>query len=234
MTRRETGAEDAVTPGEDGAKSVMSGKHGPKPVVTSGEGSPNAVAAWLATGTEMFLAAVDGLPGPAFAAPSLLPGWSRAHVVAHVHFNAEALRRLTHWARTGEPTPMYPGGRRDAEIQDGATQPPGHLRDLVRASAAALAADFAGLSADALANTVVTAQGRSVPAAEIAWLRAREVMVHTVDLDTGIAFPDLPEDFTTALVADVIAQRCRAGEAAGLASWLTGRAPQAPSLGTWL
>ncbi|WP_157250584.1 maleylpyruvate isomerase N-terminal domain-containing protein [Nonomuraea typhae] len=188
----------------------------------------------MGAGTALFLAAVDGLPGPAFAAPSPLPGWTRAHVVAHVHYNAEALRRLTRWARTGEPTPMYPGGRRAAEIEDGATQPPEHLRELVHASAAALAADFAGLSPDALAATVVTAQGRSVPAAEIAWLRAREVMVHTVDLDAGLAFPDLPEDFTTALVTDVAAQRCRAGEAAALASWLTGRSHQAPSLGTWL
>ncbi|MFD9944693.1 maleylpyruvate isomerase N-terminal domain-containing protein [Nonomuraea sp. NPDC059023] len=186
---------------------------------------------WMQEGTELFAATVDGLPDTAFAAPSLLPGWSRAHVVAHVHFNAEALRRLASWARTGEPTPMYADGRRDAEIEDGARLSPARLRELARASAANLAADFGALSADALARTVVTARGRGVPAAEIAWLRAREVMVHTVDLDAGVGFPDLPEDFTTALVADVVTTR---DETAALASWLTGRSHRAPSLGAWL
>ncbi|MFI6299987.1 maleylpyruvate isomerase N-terminal domain-containing protein [Nonomuraea sp. NPDC050790] len=188
----------------------------------------------MAEGTRLFLAAVDRLPDAAFAAPSLLPGWSRAHVVAHVHFNAEALRRLTHWARTGERTPMYPGGRRDAEIEEGSRLPPARLREMAHASAAALAAGFGGLDARALERTVVTAQGREVPAAEIAWLRAREVMVHTVDLDTGITFANLPGDFTAALAADAVARHAGSGQAAALAAWLTGRTGRAPSLSAWL
>ena len=35
---------------------------------------------------------------------------------------------------------------------------------------------------------VVTAQGRTVPASETPWMRAREVMVHAVDLGTGVTF----------------------------------------------
>ena len=41
-------------------------------------------------------------------APSLLPGWTRGHVVTHLARNADALRNLLTWARTGIPTPMYP------------------------------------------------------------------------------------------------------------------------------
>lgn len=191
--------------------------------------------AWMDHGTKLFLAAVDELPDSEFSASSLLPGWSRAHVVAHVHFNAEALRRLAHWASSGERTPMYAGAeQRAAEIERGADMSPQSLRELLRGSATALAADLDALPADAQAHSVVTAQGRTVPAAEIPWLRAREVLVHTVDLRTGVGFADLPEDFTRALVAEVAAKRCAAGEAAALASWLTGRTPEAPNLGRWL
>lgn len=54
---------------------------------------------------------------------------------------------------------------------------------------------------------VVTAQGRPVPATTIPWLRAREVLVHGVDLDTGIGFAHLPEHFLAALIQDISARR---------------------------
>ena len=44
----------------------------------------------------------------------------------------------------------------------------------------------AGLVAEQWQRPVRTAQGRTVPATEIPWLRAREVMVHAVDLDAGV------------------------------------------------
>lgn len=58
--------------------------------------------------------------------------------------------------------------------------------------------------------------------------------MHAVDLGAGIGFGDLPADFTAALLADVVRKRASAGEGPALAAWLTGRAPDAPSLGTWL
>jgi len=45
---------------------------------------------------------------------------------------------------------------------------------------------------------------------------------------------DLPGDFVTALLAEVVRRRATAGEGAGLAAWLTGRAASAPRLGSWL
>ena len=61
--------------------------------------------AWMDLGTKLFLATLDGLTDAELDRPTALPGWSRRHVVAHVHYNAEALRRLVHWAATGERTP---------------------------------------------------------------------------------------------------------------------------------
>ncbi|MBP2472303.1 maleylpyruvate isomerase [Crossiella equi] len=190
---------------------------------------------WLATGTEVFLRTVAALPDEHFADPSGLPGWRRAHVVAHVHHNAEALRRLVRWAATGVEHRMYrDAAQRQAEIDHGATLSPGELRTLLHRSATALAADLAALSETAWRRPVVTAQGRTVPATEIPWLRAREVWVHAVDLACGVGFADLPPDFLTALVTEVSGRHATGAHAAELAEWLTGRGDTAPALGRWL
>jgi hypothetical protein len=39
---------------------------------------------------------------------SLLPGWSRGHVLTHLARNADGLRNLLIWARTGVETPQCP------------------------------------------------------------------------------------------------------------------------------
>jgi len=51
--------------------------------------------------------------------PSALPGWSRAHVVAHLARNADATARRVHGALRGIDEPKYPGGegQRTKEIK---------------------------------------------------------------------------------------------------------------------
>src|SRR5712672_3303234 len=54
-------------------------------------------------------------------APSLLPGWTRAHVLAHVAHGADAMRNLLVGARSGEERTAYPSAEaRDAGIEEGA------------------------------------------------------------------------------------------------------------------
>ena len=77
------------------------------------------VADWLRTGSGLFAQAAQRCTEADFAGASLLPGWSRSHVVSHVSANAQAIGRLLHWARTGEPLPMYPSMQeRDREIAE--------------------------------------------------------------------------------------------------------------------
>lgn len=192
-------------------------------------------AAWVEEGTAAFLATVRGLDADQWEAPSLLDGWDRRHLVAHVHFNALALRRLVSWARTGEETPMYAdAAQRTSEIERGSRLPPSELTSLVASSAADLYSDLASCSPDELARVVRTAQGREVPLSEVWWMRGREVMVHAVDLDVGIGFSDLPSDFNRALVEDIIVKRIGMGEVAALAEILSGRGSSLAGLGAWL
>jgi maleylpyruvate isomerase len=172
---------------------------------------------WMQESTALLLAAMGRLPDTDLSQPTALPGWTRAHVLAHVGFNAEALRRLASWARTGARNEMYASPeQRAAEIADGATWPADRLRTFVQESAEALVADLDGLSATDWRREVVTAQGRTVPATEIPWLRARDVAVHAVDLGAGVQFGHLPVGFCLALVADVAALRARRGDGPSL------------------
>lgn len=190
---------------------------------------------WMDEGTRVFLGTLAEVGDDDLDRPTALPGWTGRHLVAHVHYNALALRRLARWAETGVESRMYasPEHRR-AEIEHGATLPAAELRDLVRRSADDLAAALDALPPEAWPATVLTAQGRAVPATEIPWMRAREVCVHAVDLGAGVTFGDLPADFVAALLVDVVRKRAEAGEGARLAAWLTGRAPDPPKLAAWL
>jgi maleylpyruvate isomerase len=213
-------------------------------------------------GTTLFLDALAGLSDAELDAPCALPGWTRRHLLAHVASNAEALRRLLSWARTGVENRMYASPeQRVAAIETGAARPVGELRDQVRGSADALAADIAELPAAAWSVEVITAQGRTVPASTVVWMRAREVYVHAVDLGAGVTFADLPEPFCAALLDDVVRWHAsRSGPAlvlvtpdgvreipgddarrvelplADAAAWLTGRdeRPDLPVLSRWL
>ncbi|MBV9204284.1 MAG: maleylpyruvate isomerase family mycothiol-dependent enzyme, partial [Actinobacteria bacterium] len=161
-------------------------------------------------GTAMVLGAVESLDDEALADPVELPGWTRRHVIAHLAANADALTRLAGWARTGRENPMYSSPQQRAdEIDAGSALPAAQLRRWLRESAATLKAALDALSGPEWSHEVITAQGRLVPATELPWLRAREVMVHAVDLAAGITFAGLPPDFTAALVDDVAAKRSR-------------------------
>lgn len=214
--------------------------------------------AWAEEGTRLLLTGLDRLDDASLAEPCALPGWSRRHLLAHVASNAEAIGRLLTWARTGVDTPMYASPeQRATDIETGATRP--DLRAWVAESAGDLARTMSELPDSAWSAPVVTAQGRTVPASETPWMRARETCVHAVDLNAGVTFDDLPAGFLAALLDDVAAWRsARPGPALDLvtpgtrheipgegtprrvelslaeaAAWLTGRRPD-PALPRWL
>ena len=163
---------------------------------------------WVTQGTALFSRALAGLRDEDLDRGCGLPGWTRKHLVAHVSANAEAIGNLVHWAATDIPTPMYAStAQRAADIERGSRLPAAQWRTWFVHSAQALDAAMGGLSADRWQTLVVTAQGRTVPASQTAWMRAREVLIHAVDLDAGVGFADLPDDFLTSLMADIVAKR---------------------------
>jgi maleylpyruvate isomerase len=164
--------------------------------------APNA---WWTVGERTVARVVDRMTDDDLAAPSALPDWSRAQVVAHLARNADALINLLTWARTGVETPMYPSREaRDAGIEATAALSPTDLRADYAAACARLAEAAENTPAEAWEATLRNMQGREIRASEVPWMRAKEVWVHGVDLDAGLAFADLPPDFCAALVDDVL------------------------------
>ncbi len=217
---------------------------------------------WVALGTDMFSEALRNADDTSLIEPSALPGWTRAHVVAHVTGNARGLINLVTWARTGVETPMYSSAeQRIADIEAGTALPAPEQRDQFEQSSADLAHAFEGLSDAGWTAEVRTIQGRTLPASELPWLRAREVMIHAVDLDGDVGFDRMPEDFVIALTDDIVQRRSTmdghpavvleapghrwvigsedeavvvAGTPSQIAAYLSGRGTLGPALPAWL
>lgn len=174
-------------------------------------------------GTAFFARKLNELSDAELDGRSLLPGWSRRHVVAHVGYNARAIARLVEWAATGVETPMYPSvSVRDEEINFGATLSPIALRNLFDHSAVHLSVEWRDLPDDAWRHEVRTAQGRIVPASETVWMRTREVWVHAVDLDNGAIFADIPESVLERLLRDITGAWAARGTDKGFLVKVTG------------
>ncbi len=219
----------------------------------------------MGSGTEFLLRMVDALPDDALAGPSPLPGWTRAHVIGHVARNAEALVRLATWARTGVETPMYADPQqRGADIESSSRHPVAVLRAELVDTAEALDSALAALDDHTWTAEIRSAQGRAIPAAELPWMRCREVWLHAVDLDAGATTDELPAEMIDGLLDDVtgwmsgrddcppatLAPTDRnhtwhlgggghdvRASAAELVAWLTGRTPpqeNLPLLPRWL
>ncbi|MCG5466410.1 maleylpyruvate isomerase family mycothiol-dependent enzyme [Micromonospora sp. MED01] len=191
------------------------------------------------------------------AGASLLPGWTRGHVLAHVARNADGFVNLLTAARTGAALPMYASlDARNADIEAGSSRAPAaHLDDL-RRTADLFSEAVAAMPADAWAATVQARKG-PWPAALLVWGRLREIEVHHLDLAADYRAADWSETFAHRLLREaashhamgptppsmvlrldgsehevVIGERVDApivaGPAPDLAAWLIGRADGSP------
>jgi maleylpyruvate isomerase len=132
---------------------------------------------------------------------SLLPGWSRGHVLTHLARNADSHIRIIRGAQAGATARQYPGGpqQRSADIEAGAGRSAADLVADVCDSCAALEAAWDATSEPVWTRGSGIGAGgaeRSLP--EWVFSRWREVEVHHADLGLGFAWSDL----TVALVEE--------------------------------
>jgi maleylpyruvate isomerase len=128
--------------------------------------------------------------------PSLLPGWTRGHVLARLTGNAEALRNLLIWARTGVRTPAYASQQaRDEAIEAGAGRTAAELLAGITRTAEAFRAEAVTLDARAWEVPVHLLDGVEFPAALMLTRRLVEVELHHTDLGSGYRRADWPAAF---------------------------------------
>ncbi len=188
----------------------------------------------------------------AAAGPSALPGWDRAHVLAHIDGFSRAAARQLDTAGAQEPFEMYDGGMdgRNHAIEMTALMRPDALVARTTESLDALETSIRGIGAGGW-NLATGFRNGTVE--ELGYAIWRELVIHTSDLALSNSVADWEPEFCAhlfeALEARVPesrryilqphgAQRITlghgddatvlSGTAFDLAAWLAGRAPLGP------
>lgn len=172
----------------------------------------------LQASTESLFRTLADIDDATARGPSLLPGWTRCHVLAHLARNADAMVNLVTWARTGDETPMYPSReRRDADIEAGTSRTVADVLADVRESHERMLAAMDALTAEQWRATIRWGAAQTEGAATaIPDLRRAEIEIHHVDLDLGFALADLPEDFVEQMLTEVTADFSGRGDMPGM------------------
>lgn len=208
----------------------------------------------VAESTRRFVATVRSLNDRQVAGATLVPPWTRGHVITHVARATDSLCRLLTWARTGVETPQYASmTARAAEIEAGAGRPVGELVADVLDSAARFEREVRSLPAAAWHAEVRMRTGELRTPAALIPTRLRELEVHHADLAAGYTFADIPPGTARWIIDDLVealrrrpdtpALRVEAtdtdlahslgsgtgptvtGRQSDLLAWLTGRSP---------
>lgn len=167
----------------------------------------------LAESTLQLVRTVDGLSEQQLAEPSLLPGWRRSHVVAHLALNAEGLTAAMTGLRTGNPVPIYVSEKqRDADIDSLAAEPDTAMRERLLAATTSLRLSFEALTPGLRTHSLERVPGGPVLAVDdLPATRRREVEIHHADLDAGYSASDWPPGFCLELLHVVVRDRDAAG-----------------------
>lgn len=197
---------------------------------------------------------VDRFGDDDWTAPSLLPGWSRAHVVAHLALNGEALRDVLKGVVEREPVAMYESQeKRDTDIDELAAADPVALRERLLAVLTTFQDAMLAVPESAWSGRFErTPGGPELPIAGLPLMRVREIEIHHADLDAGYTAAQWPKKFAETVVDGMVKRldpepafrvtpldsdrswqvgevgeqsSIVTGPIAQLAWWLTGRAP---------
>jgi maleylpyruvate isomerase len=150
----------------------------------------------LAESADRFLGAVRALIDDDVLQPSALPGWSRAHLLAHVAQAADSRTGLLRAAQAGLAGEQYPSEQARADaIEAGARRPAAVIRaDVNRAVAECLTAMRQHPAGLWDAPAIWLRGGRRPVRGAVASLRS-ELEFHHVDLAAGYAPDDWPAEF---------------------------------------
>ncbi len=154
--------------------------------------------------TQRLLDTARTITDPDLRVPSMLPGWTRGHVLAHLARNADGMRNVLVGVRTGQDRPAYASAQaREAGIeQDAGRRATEQAADL--ASSAMALRTVARQLPDAGWQVPVRMleEGDVFPAAALLTRRLVEVELHHCDLGAGYGPGDWPAVFADMELAE--------------------------------
>ena len=159
----------------------------------------NAQVVGCAASHQRLLQALDGLTDEQCRQPSLLPGWSRGHVLSHLANNAYSHLRMFEAASRGEETEQYEGGKptRDAQIEAWSSLSAHELVGHVRASIYALEGAWASATPTTWTGFGIKSHvgGARVAITDLMLMRWCETEVHHADLNLDYSFESWDSTF---------------------------------------
>lgn len=167
----------------------------------------------LSVSSHAFTRTVDALSDDQLSAPSLLPGWTRAHVVAHVALNGFALAAAIDGFVHDRPVPLYESDeQRDRDIDELSRAGSSELRER-HLIATTQFVDAVALVHDAYWSGHVDRLpgGPAWPMMTVLPTRRRELEIHHVDLGTAYRQADWPADFVVELLDAVTLDQAPSG-----------------------
>lgn len=157
--------------------------------------------------TDALLRTVDRFTPEDFGAPSLLPGWSRAHVVGHLALNAVGFARAIDGARHGRPVPVYDSAEiRESDINEAATMEVGALREFLFSASGQWREATQGIT-DWHCTFERTPGGPELTIGAAVKARWREVEIHHADLGVGYLPQNWSPAFTHFVFDNVVESR---------------------------
>ncbi|MEU8225345.1 maleylpyruvate isomerase family mycothiol-dependent enzyme [Kribbella sp. NPDC048915] len=133
---------------------------------------------------ERLLALTADLDDAAARGDSVLPEWSRGHVITHVAGFSEAMTRQVEEALQGRLVEVYDGGRpaRDDAIEAGADRSAVELRQHLGQAIGRLLAAWDKVGPDDWSRPILHRNSNLSAGLQATW---RELTVHTTDVDLG-------------------------------------------------
>jgi maleylpyruvate isomerase len=184
---------------------------------------PELIADLLPEASARVVRTVDAFHDGDWSAPSLLPTWTRAHVVAHLALNSEGMARALRGVlgdalgdvdesgpETGVGTMYDSDAVRDSDIAELATAEHSEIRARLLAGVSVLHDVVSAVPSDQWETRLErTPGGRSIRAGAFLGMRWRELEIHHVDLDAGYAPSDWTQEFAEHLL-DAMVKRVAA------------------------
>ncbi|MGA4844830.1 maleylpyruvate isomerase family mycothiol-dependent enzyme [Streptomyces sp. G5(2025)] len=169
--------------------------------------NPATLLPLLRTSVDRLLATAAALSDKDVRGPSLLPGWTRGHVLTHLARSADSRTRLLTSARTGADLPQYADeNQREREIEEGAGRPANALLDDMATALRRFLSAAEDHPSDAWDVPVRWLGGGLRPVRGAVASMLREVEVHHTDLDAGHRPVHWPASFTARELETTTAQ----------------------------
>ena len=141
---------------------------------------------------QRLLAALENLTDDDCRQDSLLPNWSRGHVLTHLSRNADSHVNLLQAAVRGDVGEQYASAeQRNGDIERGSTRSAEELIMDLRLSIYGLEAAWASANEKAWSGQGRTLRGNVIEMSSLVFLRWREVEIHHADLNLGLGYDDL-------------------------------------------